>query len=131
MWLIILLDKLWRAFQDWRDENDISWLRLIVTTVIVSCCIIFILGIVSMVKGCLNNFEKQQVLEEGQKIVKQQTSFSNNIEKGEKVKVTIQTKDGSQSFEGVFVERYSNIIGIKTDKGKVAFGGSFVVEEIK
>jgi hypothetical protein len=84
-----------------------------------------------MVKGCLNKFEEQQTSEKGQKIVKEQTSSSNHIRRGNKVKVTIQTKDGPQSFEGVFVERYSNIIGIKTDKGKVAFGGSFVVEEIK
>jgi ribosomal protein L19 len=84
-----------------------------------------------MINSCLDDIQRRQKIESKEQVVKQKVSSSDHIRRGNKVKVTIQTKDGSQSFEGVFVERYSNIIGIKTDKGKVAFGGSFVVEEIK
>lgn len=131
MWFIILLHKIWESFKSWRIQNKITWFKLTSLTTIITVFFLCGLGVVISINSCLDRFAERQKIEAVEETLSKKISPSDHIRKGEKVKVTIQTKDGPQSFEGIFVERYSNIIGIKTDKGKVAFGGSFVVEEIK
>ena len=133
MWNVIKyqLTKIWRAFEEWRDDNDISWGHLIGCTVVSIGCLLFVFMICSSIKGCLNNLDKQQKIEAAEQSTREKVSYSDHIRKGDKIKVTIQTKDGPQSFDGIFVDRYSDIIAIKTDKGRMVFGGSFVIEEIK
>lgn len=79
----------------------------------------------------MDRFEKEQIIEAANRATREKVKTADNIISGDKIKITIQTKDGSQSFEGIFVDRYSDIVAIKTDKGKMAFGGSFVIEEVK
>ena len=130
MWFIILLHKIWKAFNDWRDENDISWGCASIWITVASICVILILGLCGAISSCMDRFEKEQIIEAVNRATREHEK-ADHVRGGDKIKITIQTKDGSQSFEGIFVDRYGDIITIKTDKGKMAFGGSFVIEEIK
>jgi hypothetical protein len=109
---------------------NMSWGDLICVGLGFLVFVIFVSVVFSSLKGCSESLNK--VVEESKKeTTENQIIQEDDNWRGKKVRVTIQIENSFQTFEGVFVARYGPIIVIKTNDGKIGFGGTFVIKEIK